>query len=587
MRVSLFWKLSLSYIALALLVLITTDVWMARHVRAELLQATTTQLQTLATVLAERLPEPASSPAWASWLHWAASSGARITVIADDGRVLADSAHDPQTMDNHRDRPEIRQARRTGRGLAVRHSATLDRDLVYFAVRHDRGAGQPPLFLRLALPLAETENELQRLRRNTLLLSTGVLLFGLAVFLGISRRLARRVEQLATFSRRVAQGHFAPLDLVDSRDELDQLALALQQTARQLQQIMQSLREERDRTATILSSMQEAVAFLDTQGRIRFTNPAFRDWVQAQDVAGRPLEEVLEQPEIHRAVAEALAGRSAHTEVELFGPRRAILEATTAPVAGRGAVIVLRDITELRRLERVRRDFVANVSHELKTPLTAIVGFAETLLTGALEDPQHSRHFLEVIREHARRMARLVDDLLDLSRMEAGRLVLHWEEVSLAELLREAVEAIRVPATQAGLQVHLRCPELLVRCDPERLLQILRNLLDNALRYTPAGGRIDVTAVADLEQQRAIVTVADTGIGIPADQLDRIFERFYRLDAARARAHHGTGLGLSIARHLVEALGGRIWVESQEGSGSRFSFTVPLAASAGSTSPAR
>ncbi len=576
MRISLSWKLGLSYLLVATLALVATDVLVSRAVRQEGIGMAAAKLEALAAVVAPRIPAETSPRALADWLAWAAGSGARITLIDDSGRVLADSAHDPQTMENHGHRPEIEQARRSGRGLAVRRSATLQQEMVYLALRQDR-SGRPPLYLRLALPVAAAQAEAMRLRRDLRALSAAILLLGLALFLLISRRLANRVQRLAAFSRRVAEGQFTPAVKDSGHDELGRLAAALNETAQRLDQTMRSLTEERDRTATLLRSMQEAVAALDRRAIVRFTNPAFARLVpEATAMEGRRLDEVLPLPEIWRLVDEALAGRPGHAEVSLPAPASAILEATAAPVSGRGAVLVLRDITELRRLERVRRDFVANVSHELKTPLTAVIGFAETLLTGALEDPEHSRRFLEILRDHARRMARLVDDLLDLSRMEAGRLVLHVEDVSLADLIEEAVRPFRLQEAEAGLQLSVQCPQVLVRCDPERLIQVVRNLLDNAFRYTPPGGSVTVGATADLTGGMATVTVADTGIGIPSDQLDRIFERFYRLDAARARVQHGTGLGLSIARHLVQAMGGRIWVRSQEGRGSEFSFTVPL-----------
>jgi two-component system phosphate regulon sensor histidine kinase PhoR len=576
-QISLSWKLGLSYLAVAMLALVATDVLVGRVVRQEATAAATAQLEALAAVVAPRIPAETTPEALATWLGWAARSGARITLIDDSGRVLADSAHDPHTMENHSHRPEIDQARHSGRGLAVRRSATLRQEMVYFALRQDR-PGRSPLYLRLALPLAAAEAEQMRWRWNLRSISVALLLLGLGLFLLISRRLARRLQRLAAFSRRVAEGQFTPTLEEAGHDELGRLAAALNETARRLDQTMRSLTEERDRTATLLRSMQEAVAALDRRAIVRFTNPAFARLVPEADVIeGRRLDEVLPLPEIWRLVDEALAGRAGHAEVSLPPPASAILEATAAPVSGRGAVLVLRDITELRRLERVRRDFVANVSHELKTPLTAIIGFAETLLSGALEDSEHSRRFLEILRDHARRMARLVDDLLDLSRMEAGRLLLRLEDVSLEELIEEAVRPFRLQVAEAGLRLSVTCPPLIVRCDPERLVQVVRNLLDNAFRYTPAGGTVTVRATADAAGEMATVTVADTGIGIPADQLDRIFERFYRLDAARARVQHGTGLGLSIARHLVQAMGGRIWVQSQEGKGSEFFFTVPLA----------
>jgi two-component system phosphate regulon sensor histidine kinase PhoR len=265
-------------------------------------------------------------------------------------------------------------------------------------------------------------------------------------------------------------------------------------------------------------------------------------------------------------------------EVEVGTVRRRNFSVTAAPVraaGANGAVLVLHDITELRRLERVRRDFVANVSHEFKTPLTAIQGFAETLLSGALDDKANRNRFVEIIRDHARRLARLTDDLLKLSRIEAGRLELEIRPIRVETLVNGCVETARLNAKARGLEIHVDLQENApaVRGDGAQLGEVLQNLLDNAVQYTPSGGQIELKARANGPD--VIFTVSDTGIGIPESDLERIFERFYRVDAARSREAGGTGLGLAIARHIVEAHGGRIWVESAIGQGSRFHFSVP------------
>jgi len=267
-------------------------------------------------------------------------------------------------------------------------------------------------------------------------------------------------------------------------------------------------------------------------------------------------------------------------EVEVGTVRPRSFSVTAAPVkaaVANSAVLVLHDITELRRLERVRRDFVANVSHEFKTPLTAIQGFAETLLGGALDDKANRERFVEIIREHARRLARLTDDLLKLSRIEAGRLELELRSIRVEALVNGCVETARFKAEAKGLRIHVDLPNGIpsVLADGAQLGEVLQNLLDNALQYTPSGGQIDVSATSN--GQGVTFTVADTGIGIPESELARIFERFYRVDSARSREAGGTGLGLAIARHIVEAHGGRIWVESAVGQGSRFHFRIASA----------
>jgi two-component system phosphate regulon sensor histidine kinase PhoR len=253
------------------------------------------------------------------------------------------------------------------------------------------------------------------------------------------------------------------------------------------------------------------------------------------------------------------------------------LEAASLNEKPSGAVVVLHDVTELRRLERVRHDFVANVSHEFKTPLTAIQGFAETLLSGALEDPRNNRRFLEIIRDHATRLAVLTDDLLKLARIEAGKLEVQFVPVQLAEVIERCTETSQLKANRKRIALEVNVPAALpvVHGDASLLRDVVQNLLDNAVQYTPEGGRVRISATAG--SREAVVTVDDTGIGIPLADQERIFERFYRVDAARSREAGGTGLGLSIAKHIVEAHGGRLWVESEVGHGSKFSFSVSLA----------
>ena len=260
-------------------------------------------------------------------------------------------------------------------------------------------------------------------------------------------------------------------------------------------------------------------------------------------------------------------------------PRKSGSATTVTPAAEKpsGAIVVLHDVTELRRLERVRQDFVANVSHEFKTPLTAIQGFAETLLAGAIEDPRNNRRFLEIIRDHAIRLARLTDDLLKLARIEAGKLEVQFSPVAVIDLVERCAETALLKADRKQIVLEIEVPPGLppVRGDAGLLRDVLQNLLDNAIQYTPAGGRIHVSAAA--REREVVVVVADTGIGIPLADQERIFERFYRVDAARSREAGGTGLGLSIAKHIVEVHGGRLLVESEVGLGSRFSFSVPVA----------
>ena len=420
-------------------------------------------------------------------------------------------------------------------------------------------------------------------RHSLWLAAAGIFVITVVVSFTFSLLFSSRINRVKRFAQRAAAGDFTPLQRAAAGDELADLADAVGGMVAQLGQTIHTLTDERNRSAAILGSMVEGVAVVGGDERILYCNQAFEQILELPQGSsqGKKLVEGLRQADLVTAVRQVLPGGDEVTgEVEVGTVRRRSFSVTAAPVRAAeasSAVLVLHDITELRRLERVRRDFVANVSHEFKTPLTAIQGFAETLLGGALDDKANRKRFVEIIREHARRLARLTDDLLKLSRIEAGRLDLESRPVSVAGLVNGCVETARLKAESRGLRIVVELPEGLppVRGDAVQLDEVLQNLIDNALQYTPSGGRIDVTAYSNGHE--VIFTVADTGIGIPESDLERIFERFYRVDAARSREAGGTGLGLSIARHIVDAHGGRIWVESAVGQGSRFRFSIDVA----------
>lgn len=417
-----------------------------------------------------------------------------------------------------------------------------------------------------------------------------------------SRVFADRIARLKNFSNRLATGDFRGMPAERADDELASLAAAFNQAAAQLDRTLQSLSGERHRSSAILRSMVEGVAVIDANEKIVFSNRAFSNILNLDTSAieGRPVIEVLRNSDLLGMIRRALKGEeglSTDVTVGIVQQRSFTVTATPVkplngvpadpafapsvslpPEKPSGAVLVLHDVTELRRLERVRQDFVANVSHEFKTPLTAIQGFAETLLSGAIDDPQNNRRFLEIIREHANRLARLTDDLLKLARIEAGKLELEFSPVGITELVESCSETTLLKASRKQIALEIEVPPALpaLRGDASLLHEVLQNLLDNAVQYSGAGGRICVNA--SVHGREAVISVSDTGIGIPLAAQERIFERFYRVDAARSREAGGTGLGLSIARHIVEAHGGRIWVDSEVGAGSKFSFSIPLAA---------
>jgi len=354
----------------------------------------------------------------------------------------------------------------------------------------------------------------------------------------------------------------------------------------QLERRVQELESQRTQAQAILESMVEGVAALDRDGRILWLNGSAQRLfkVQPDHAAGKRLLELFRQPELDGLIQEALAERHpAVREVHTFSPTEQVVQFQATPCedneAGAALVLVAQDVTEIRRLEGMRREFVANVSHELKTPLTSIKGLVETLLGGALDDSANNRRFVSLIDEDATRLTRLIDDLLELSQIESKALPLTREAVELTPLLEGIVAALEREIEQRRLTVAAQVPPgLLVSADPHRLRQVFMNLVDNAIKYNKDAGRITISAARD--RASLTVTVADTGVGIPPQDLPRIFERFYRVDKARSRALGGTGLGLSIVKHIVESHGGTVSVQSRLGEGSAFTITLPLASSA-------
>jgi two-component system phosphate regulon sensor histidine kinase PhoR len=588
-RRNLFTKLALTFLALLLCVLVAVDFFADRVLQRDYEGTGFEQLLAIARIAQADPPQLSSLPpekpeeisSLQTWMQRIAASGARITVVTADGMVLADSQSDPRTMENHAGRPEIIQALAQGTGRSIRHSATINRDLVYYAVQQTSLSGQTYI-LRFALPVETVGHALSPFRRSLWLSSVLILVIAGMVVVLIARNFSDRIDRLTAFSQRVAEGDFRAQPSDDTGDPLDVLSSSLNQTASRLDRTIRTLTEERNLSSAILGSMVEGVLVVNAAERVVFANHSFAEilGMSVPPQAGSGLVEWVRQTELIEAVRKVLAGEPrVESEIVTGTLRQHYFAATVASVRTTGtdgAVLVLHDITDLRKLERVRRDFVANVSHEFRTPLTAIQGFAETLLAGAIDDPQNRGRFLEIIVEHSRRLARLTEDLLMLSKMDADRLEFETRRIPVAAFIESCMETAEPRARDKDLRLSVNRAEKIpdIAGDRRRLTEVLQNLLDNAIQYTPSGGQIMVSAsVADSE---VVFTVSDTGIGIPQAEQPRIFERFYRADVARSREVGGTGLGLSIAKHLVEGHSGRIWVESEIGQGSQFHFSVPI-----------
>ena len=517
-----------------------------------------------------------------NWVRQAARrSGARVTMVDPHGVVLADSQHEIETMENHASRAEIQAAIRNGIGASARRSATVGEDLSYLALRlsyHD----EPRYVLRLAVPLENVKSSVAAVRWRILWASLYAMLAALAIAYYFSKSFTQRIALLRVFAEGLVGAHFSQAPLPPADDELGALGRSLTTTAQQLRDLVDRLSFESAQREAILASMVEGVLAVDSGLRITFANASFARAVGGPDPIPErtPLVEVVRAPELREVLTKVLsAGESVKRRMQVPSADR-VFEVQAAPLTSgtaRGAIAILHDITDLERLERVRRDFVANVSHELRTPLTAIRGYAETLLEGALEDQENNRRFLEIIKAHAIRLNNISSDLLVLSELESGKPRPEPEPISVRGAVESAMRTLESEARLRG--VALLCGHIedaRVLGDRIQLEQALVNLLDNAIKFNRRGGEA-VLEVKSTGNGRIKITLSDTGIGIPHEDLPRIFERFYRVDKARSREVGGTGLGLSIVKHVVERMNGTVTVESQLGRGSAFILLLPAA----------
>jgi two-component system, OmpR family, phosphate regulon sensor histidine kinase PhoR len=520
-----------------------------------------------------RLVREALPPDSAGWdpiiRRFAGQNEHRISLIGRNGQVIADSDVPPDqlgTLENHAGRPEVRAALGGVTGRAQRGSASVGRDLMYIAIPGGPGV------VRLAADLGQVNQTVRRAQSGVLLAALLALVVGTALAVFGGRAIARPLTEISDAARTIAAGT-TPRFPRSGIPEIDALVQALRQMDAQLLERFEALRREQAGTAAMVESMAEGVLAVDPKGRVVSANGAARRLLGYQPAAKLPdLQQIFRSKPSREMVEAALTGETVlGREIEVDGQ---ILMTSVRPLVTGGAVMVLRDLTEIRRLEEVRRDFVANVSHELKTPLTSISGYTETLLSDR-PDQETTERFLQVIQGNSRRMQRLVDDLLDLSRIESG----HWqpriEEVNLSQVIGEVVAASQARSEEEKIQLvtDFGPGSSRLMADEDAVRQVVSNLVDNALRYTPEGGRI--VCRTRLEGEEIAISVADTGIGITRQHLPRIFERFYRADPSRSRDAGGTGLGLAIVKHMVEAHDGRVSVESEWGKGTTVTCVFP------------
>jgi two-component system phosphate regulon sensor histidine kinase PhoR len=490
-------------------------------------------------------------------------TGVDITVIRTDGVVVADSARDPAGIENHAGRPEVRAALAGEVGVASRTGESVGEPYRYVALPARGG-----LMVRVALPLSIVQDRLGTVRAIVLGGTTVAALVGMGAVWLVGRSLTRPVREMTGRVSRMAGGDLGVRVPADGTAELDVLGATLNRMADDLERRMEEIGRDRQQREAVLSAMEEGVLLVGADDSLGYANPA-----AARLLGGVPRTlRALTPPAVRGLVDETRSdGRAREREVETGFPTR-VLQASTVALRDPGEVlVVLRDVTAPRRVEAMRRDFVADASHELKTPAAAIQAAAETVERAVGEDPGSAARFAAQLRRDASRLSRIVSDLLDLSRLEAERPDL--DPVRLDRVVADEADRLTSAAAGSGVRIEPAVEPVTVRGARGDLALLVRNLLENAVRYSPEGGRVDVRLAE--RDGRAVLEVEDTGIGIPTRDLPRIFERFYRVDRARSRETGGTGLGLSIARHIAERHGGRIEAESELGRGSTFRVTLP------------
>jgi two-component system phosphate regulon sensor histidine kinase PhoR len=502
----------------------------------------------------------------------------RATFIAEDGRVVADSSQAFDALDdleNHASRPEVVAARDHGIGSSRRYSITVATEMVYVAVRTPHPVVR---YVRLALPLTEVDRQVAAIRTLTVVALAAAIPVALALSWILSAPLARRIQAIAAVAKRYSSGDLSRVAYDYGRDELGDVARVLDESVQELGRRLGELSRDRARMEAILSGMSEGVLVVDRNGRLQRANWAAQRMLRIDDSAvTRPYLEVIRHPDIAAQLGIVLAGKPAAAR-DLVLPRepKRVFVARTAPVAaegGGGAVLVLHDITDLRHADQVRRDFVANVSHELRTPLTAIRGYVEALQDEP-EQRESTRRFLEVIGRHSARMERLVVDLLRLARLDARQEALDRGHSDIRQIFNAVVADLRpaIDAKRQRVAIDVSADAVDVLADPAKLHDVIRNLVENAVNYSPEDAELQLSAVR--QDGRFIVRVADSGPGIPEEDLTRVFERFYRVDKSRGRPG-GTGLGLAIVKHLVELHGGTVTAANRPGGGALLTVTLP------------
>ncbi|WP_214630409.1 two-component system histidine kinase PnpS [Paenibacillus agaridevorans] len=510
---------------------------------------------------------------------------ARVTFMRGDGTVIGDSDYDPRTMDNHASRKEVMEAMDKGVGQAVRPSETAGESLIYVAIPHVVLEDGNTYIIRLAMSLQEVEGSIDQL---TVVLIGGLwvlCIVAAVISYRIALSLTKPLEQITKVAKRIKNMDYRARVKTTKQDEIGELGTAINAMADSLQVQMSRIRQNENQLESVLANMINGVVMIDVHGIILLMNRRAEEVLgfSARELVGRHFAEAKQQYELAQIIQEALDSREhLREEITFYFPEERLLELNLVPVRENndgefsGVLLVLQDVSAIRRLERMRSEFVANVSHELKTPIAAVKGFAETLLGGAVKDEETARSFLQIIFDESERLNRLIGDILELSKIESRRVPLMFSPVEMDGFIDKTVKLLEPEAKRRGIALERDVESgLYLEADEDRLRQIMMNLLSNGINYTPEGGHVTIRIYAYGDEQVRI-QIRDSGIGIPKKDLPRVFERFYRVDKARSRSSGGTGLGLSIVKHLVELHKGTISVSSTVGVGTTFTIDLPV-----------
>ncbi|MBW1900356.1 MAG: PAS domain-containing protein [Deltaproteobacteria bacterium] len=585
-RKRLLWQLYPSYLLITLVSLIAATWFASKTMQQFIFEHNASDLKSLARLFEQQILEhfsPLNETAIDRLCKEISErSEFRVTVILPTGKVVGDSEEDPEKMDNHMDRPEVMQAIRGEVSLSTRYSLTLRKNMMYVGVpikSHSDIIG----VLRSSSPMTSIDGTIKRIQIKIWIGGVFIAIFAAVISLIICRRISLPIEEIRKGAERFTRGDFQYRLPVYESEEIGSLSETMNQMANELNERINTITRHRNELEAVFSSMVEGVLAVDTDECIISMNHAASRFFECEskEIQGRSIQEVIRNTELQKFVRSVLSGKKQiEKDIVLFsGTERVVNAHGTAlhDAAGDsiGALIVLNDVTQLRKLETIRRDFVANVSHEIKTPITAIKGFVETLRDGATKTPEQTERFLEIIDKHAKRLEAVIEDLLNLSRIEQNsEKNIDLSETIVADVLENSVQLCRDKANAKKIGIEISChDDISVKMEPRLFEQALVNLLDNAIKYSDEGS--DILLTATQSEHEVVIGVRDHGCGIEKKHITRLFERFYRVDKARSRKLGGTGLGLSIVKHIAQAHGGKVSVESSPEMGSTFKIHLP------------